>query len=169
MSAVLPRLLVVFYANPDHYPPTFNAVSLLREHFDVRVVCRKSDRETRLWPAGVRLDRVGPSRTSAESMAMSKAEKLREFMAFVWAVRRALTEQDPALVLAYEPHAFTAVSLAGARAPIVYQRHEVEELDRLDRRTLGGLVSHYALRKSREAALLVFPEAHRAAYYQRFA
>src|SRR4051812_28880735 len=101
-------------------------------------------------------------------MAVSKAEKLRELMAFVWAVRRELMEQQPAVVLAYEPHGFTAASLAGCRAPLVYQRHEVEELDRLDRRTLGGWVSRYALRKSPEAALLVFPEAHRAEYYQRF-
>lgn len=163
-----PRLLVVFYANPDHYPPTFNAVSLLSQHFDVHVVCRKSDRETRLWPAGVRLTRVGPSRNHAESMATSKAEKLREFTAFVWAVRRALSEQKPAIVLAYEPHGFTAASLAGCRAPLVYQRHEVEELDALDRRSLGGWVSRYALKNSDKAALLVFPEAHRAAYYQRF-
>lgn len=163
-----PRLLVVFYANPDHYPPTFNAVTLLSEHFDVHVVCRKSDRETRLWPAGVRLTRVGPSRTHAESMAVSKAEKLREFLAFVWAVRRALSEQQPAIVLAYEQHAFTAASLAGCRAPLVYQRHEVEELDAFDRRSLGGWIGSYALRKSDDAALLVFPEAHRAAYYQRF-
>ncbi len=169
MSApALPRLLVVFYANPDHYPPTFNAVSLLSEHFDVHVVCRKSDRETRLWPARVRLTRVGPSRTQAESMAVSKAEKLREFLAFVWAVKSAMREQSPAIVLAYEAHAFTATSLAGCRAPLVYQRHEVEELDRIDRRSLGGWIGTYALRKSDEAALLVFPEAHRAEYYQRF-
>lgn len=163
-----PRLLVVFYANPDHYPPTFNAVSLLCEHFDVHVVCRKSDRETRLWPAGVRLTRVGPSRNHAEAMAVSKAEKLGEFLAFVWAVRSAIAEQKPAIVLAYEPHGFTASSLAGCRVPLVYQRHEVEELDALSRRSLGGWVSRYALQKSDTAALLVFPEAHRAAYYQRF-
>lgn len=161
-----PLVLVVFYANPDHYPPTFNAVSLLAERFDVRVVCRKSDRESRLWPPGVRLDRVGLSRTMAESMAASKAEKARELGAFTWAVKKSLRRERPDVVLAYEPHALVAVSLAGCRAPVVYQRHEVEELDQLDLRSLGGWVSRYALRASASVALTVFPEATRARYYQ---
>lgn len=160
-----PRLLVVFYANPDYYPPTFNAVSLLRSHFDVRIVCRKSDRETRLWPSDVRIDRIGPSQTLTESMEARAAEKLREFGAFTWAVSRKLGRYRPDVVLAYEPHAMAALSLAGCKAPIVYQRHEVEDLERFDRASLGGWIGRYALRRSADAALVVFPEATRADYY----
>lgn len=163
-----PRLLVVFYANPDNYPPTFNAVSLLSAHFDVRIVCRKTDRESRLWPAGVRIDRVGRSADAAESAAASRAEKLAELMVFSWTVRRRIHELRPSVVLAYEPHALVAVSLSGCRAPVVYQRHEVEELDQLDLRSLGGWVSRHALRASAGVELLVFPEATRALYYQKF-
>ena len=130
-----PRLLVVFYANPDDYPPTYNAVSLLAEHFDVRVVCRKTERESRLWPAGLSAPAFVPS--------------------------------EP--VLANEPHAFAPLQLAGCHAPIVYQRHEVEELDSFDRRSLGGWVSRLALRRNHRAAQMVFPKAARAEYYTRFA
>ena len=170
MSApVRPRLLVVFYANPDYYPPTFSAVSLLNEHFDVHVVCRKSDREMRLWPAGVRLDRRGPGQTQEEQQSASRVQKLGEFAAFVLTVRKALSRYRPSVVLAYEPHALAALSLAGNRAPLVYQRHEVEERGQHDPRSLGGWIAKYALLKSREASLVVFPEAQRAAYYASFA
>ncbi len=161
-----PRLLCVFYANPDNYPPTYSAVALLSQHFDVHIVCRKTDRESRLWPAGVRLDRIGPSQTQDEAAARSHVEKAEEFASFCWAVRRALGTTAPAVVLAYEAHALSALRVAGCRKPIVYQRHEVEELDEIDRRSLGWWIHQHARQASRDVALMVFPEATRARYYQ---
>jgi glycosyltransferase involved in cell wall biosynthesis len=162
-----PRLLCVFYANPDNYPPTYNALALLAQHFDVQVVCRKTDRESRLWPAAIRLDRIGPSQTQDEAAAQPAAKKLEEFASFCWAVRRALSTFKPAVVLAYEAHALSALRVAGCRQPVVYQRHEVEEMDQTDRRSLGGWVHLHARRASQDVPLLVFPEAARASYYQR--
>jgi glycosyltransferase involved in cell wall biosynthesis len=167
--AARPRLLVVFYANPDDYPPTYNAVNLLTNHFEVRVVCRKTERESRLWPAGVRVDRIGWSQTQLEAKQAQAATKAWELGRFVHAVRSRLAADRPDVVLAYEPHAYAALLLAGCAAPIVYQRHEVEELDGFDTRSLGGWVGRFALRQSRRAAQLVFPEAARARYYDGFA
>jgi glycosyltransferase involved in cell wall biosynthesis len=166
---VRPPLLVVFYANPAQYPPTYNAIRLLSEHFRVRLVCRNVERATIAWPEGVRIDRVGPEGSTAGRIAASAAEKAREYAGFALAVRRALAEDRPAVAYAYDPHAIVALRLAGCRAPIVYQRHEVEELDRLGHRSLGAWISRGALRFGRRAALLVFPDEHRAAYYTRFA
>lgn len=162
-----PRLLCVFYANPDNYPPTYNAVALLAKHFDVHVVCRKTDHESRLWPMGVRLDRIGLSQTQDEAAGRSAAEKLEEFASFCWAVRRAIDATKPTVVLAYEAHALSALRVARCSRPIVYQRHEVEEMDQIDRRSLSGWIHLHARRASKDVALLVFPEAGRARYYQR--
>lgn len=163
-----PTVLVVQYANPDHYPPTFNAVSLLAEEFEVRIFCRKSDREVRLWPRNVRLERVGPSLSTAEAAAASSRDKLAEYVQFVWALRRAIERERPAVILAYEPHAYVAVVLSGTKLPVVYQRHEVEELGApMDRRSLGGWIYALARKRSTQAARMVFPQTARADYYQQ--
>ncbi len=165
---MLPPLLVVFYANPDQYPPTYNAVSLLRSRFRVRVVSRRSDVVSRTWPDDVDLERVGAGRSVAGAAALSKAQKLADFVEFVRAVRRALRTQAPRVVYAYDPYALVAVSLAGCRAPVVYQRHEVEPQEQIGFRSLGAWVLRASRPASRRAAIVVFPDKGRAAYYQRF-
>ncbi len=163
-----PRLLVAFYANPDNYPPTYNAISLLRAHFSVRVVCRRTERESRDYPADVRLSRVGPAQSAAQAAAQSHVAKVADYARFVRALRRAIREDRPRVVYAYDPHALVAVALAGGGAPVVYQRHEVDELDRLGHRTFGDWIVRASLPLSRRAAIVVFPEKRRAEYYARF-
>jgi glycosyltransferase involved in cell wall biosynthesis len=165
--SALPTLLVVFYGNPDYYPPTYNAVSLLRSRFRVSVVSRRSETALRDWPDGVRVERVGPGRSTADIAVLSRARKLADLSEFVWAVRRALRAEAPRVVYAYEPHALVAATLAGCRAPIVYQRHEIEALERIDLRSLDGWVLRASLPASRRAKIVVFPEKSRAEYYQR--
>lgn len=164
----LPPLLVAFYANPDGFPPTFNAVKLLRARFKVTVVSRRTEAEVRAWPPDVRLLRVGPPHSVAVSMSKSAAAKARDFAGFVLALRRTIQTEAPRVAYAYDSHALLALWLAGCSAPIVYQKHEVEELDGPSPRTLGRGVIAAALRLSRRAAIVVFPEQNRADYYQRF-
>lgn len=164
-----PALLVVFYANPDRYPPTYNAIRLLSARFRVRVICRaNADPPSVTWPAEVRVDRVGPAVPEREKYTASIGAKLGEYLAFVWAVRRALAADRPEVAYAYEPHAVTALGLAGCRARTVYQRHEIEELGPIDRRSLQGWILALSWRFGRRADLLVFPEKRRAELYQRF-
>jgi glycosyltransferase involved in cell wall biosynthesis len=164
-------LLVVFYSNPDLYPPTFNAVRLFHEAgLRVRMITRADTSPQKIsWPGGVVDTRVGPCVSDREKNASSAASKLREYLAFAWAVRRALHEDPPAVAYAYEPHALTALTLAGCRAPIVYHRHEAEDDGPIERRTLQGWVQAAARLRAPRAALVVFPEQHRAADYQRIA
>jgi glycosyltransferase involved in cell wall biosynthesis len=166
----LPPLVVAFYADPDRYPPTFNAVRLLREHFRVTLICR-NDAEPRSvrWPEDVRVERVGPALPNADKLAASPAAKVTEYLGFVAAVRRAVATEQPRVVYAYEPHALVAAMLAAPRARVVFHRHEVEEIDKSSPRSLQGVILRAALRLSRRAALLVFPEKNRAAYYLRLA
>jgi glycosyltransferase involved in cell wall biosynthesis len=170
MTASKPALVVAFYANPDRYPPTYNAVRLLGEHFRVRVVCRNNaDAPGMVWPDDVRIDRVGPPLADAAKLAASAGAKLREYAGFVAALRRVVAEERPRVIFAYEPHALVAAALTGSRAPVVYQRHEIEELEQLDARSLQSWIIRASLRLTRRAALVIFPEEHRARYNLRFA
>jgi glycosyltransferase involved in cell wall biosynthesis len=142
-------------------------MSLLRDDFHVRLICRNGAAPPTLrWPDGVRVDRVGPALSNEEKNAAPAAAKLREYLGFVAAVRRALLEERPRLVYAYEPHALVAV--AGCRAPVVYHRHDIEDLGPVDRRSLQGWVMLAARRLGRSAALVVMPQEQRAIAYQRF-
>lgn len=163
-----PSLLVVFYADPDRYPPTYSAVCLLAQHFRVRMVCRNSaEPPSMTWPEGVRVDRIGPRRTLAEQIAATPAEKAAEYLRFVWAVRSTLAAERPRIVYAYEPHALVALALGGCRAPIIYHRHDLEA-GPVDRRSLQGWVHLWARRLGRSADVIVMPEKRRLSDYQRF-
>jgi glycosyltransferase involved in cell wall biosynthesis len=163
-----PALLAVFYANPDRYPPTYNALMLLRERFRVHLVCRLNDEPPGVtWPDDVRVERVGDRRSFEEKLAAPAAHRLRELGGFAWAVRRALWADQPAVVYAYEPYALAALGLAGCRAKIIYQRHEVEEIGPFNPRSMKDWILRYTHRLGRRAEIVVFPEKNRAAMYQR--
>ncbi len=164
----LPGLLVVFYGNPDRYPPTRNAILMLREHFRVHLVCRAgAEPPSASWPDEVRVERVGPRLSDQEKTDGSPAAKLREYLGFVWAVRRALSAERPAVAYAYEPHALSALALAGCRAKVVYHRHELEDAGPFVWGSIQSWVQALARRRGRQASLVVFPEEHRAEMYQR--
>lgn len=166
MSEIKPSLLIVIYANPDRYPPTFNAVRLLASRFRVHLICRADGAPAeRVWPEEVRIDRVGPPLSDAVKMAAPAAAKLREYASFVAAVRRAVDETRPRVIYAYEPHAFVAAMLARSGVPVVHHRHEVEEAATRDLRSLQGWIMRAALWWTRRADLVVFPEKHRARVY----
>lgn len=163
-----PGLVVVFYANPAMYPPTCNAIRLLAEDFQIHVVCRDVDGATVRWPAGVVVQKVGQPGTTRERFVTGLGTKLAEYGSFIRAVRGALTRMKPRLVLAYEPHALVAAKLAACRVPIVYQKHEVEELEDPKLRTFGDLIARASRSLSPSAALMIFPEKQRAEYYRKF-
>jgi glycosyltransferase involved in cell wall biosynthesis len=169
-TSVRPVLCVVFYANPDRYPPTINAITILREHFTVYVLCRMHDAAEYPWPADVVVERIGSEGSVEGKMRESAVQKLREFAAFTWTVRRRLQELEPAVVYAYEPHALyaTALHLPASRI-LIYHRHEVEEHADLPFLSLQSWVMRRALNMTRRADLVVFPEAHRARYYLEMA
>jgi glycosyltransferase involved in cell wall biosynthesis len=165
-----PAILVVFYANPDHYPPTRNAIVMLRERFRVHLVCRNDAGPALMtWPDDVRVERVGPAISERERAEGRASAKLREYLGFVRAVRRALAAGRPAVAFAYEPHALAALALAGCRAPIVYQRHELEIGSEvaLPWTSMQTWILALARRIGRRAAVVVFPEKNRAEIYQR--
>ena len=158
--------LVVMYANPDRYPPTINAVNILRAHYHVHVICRLHDAIDYPWPDDVVIERLGTEGSVDDKMAESAVIKLREYLSFRRTVHTRIRELSPVLVYTYEPHAFVAsLTIKKPDALLVYHRHEVEEIGKLPCFSLQTWIVHLALRSTKRADILVFPEKNRAAYY----
>ncbi|MFZ0890312.1 MAG: glycosyltransferase [Candidatus Binataceae bacterium] len=168
-----PPLLVVQYANPDYYPPTVNAVSLIRKAFEVHLICRNADPPTCEWPANVEVERVGGFAAVREKEAAGPLAKLREFTSFVRAVARRRSALRPRLIYAYDIHALAAVFMSrrepNGSCPLVYQAHDQPEMEALPLSSLQTWIARYAMRKVRRAAMVVYPEKHRAQYYMQVA
>lgn len=167
-----PSLLVVYYANPDYFPPTRNAVSILSRYFNVTLVCRNVGRSFARWPRDVAIERVGSGGSEDHKHHSNPIDKFLEFRNFMAAVRAAVARIRPALVYAYESHAFCAALSATRRirtSPIIFQLHELPEFDALPWHSLQTWVIRHALRETRSASLVVFPEGNRGKFWMRAA
>lgn len=163
-------IVVVFYANPDRYPPTVNAINLLRRQYRIIIVCRNIGNADYPWPDDVTLHRCGPPGTNRDTSKQTALQKLAEYCAFVRTVRTVVRRDMPDLLYCYEPHAFSAVIVlahAMKMPPCIYHRHEIEDEERLKHASLQTWIMRYAQRHLRSADCVVFPEKHRAAYYVR--
>ncbi len=159
-----PSLLLVLYANPDYYPPTRNAVSILSEYFQVEVVCRNVGERVAQWPFGVSIERIGAGDSENQRRAANAISKILELRGFMAAVRRAIARVRPAVIYAHDSHAFCA-ALSARRirtTPVIFQLHELPEIDALPLRSLQTWVIRRALRETAAANLMVFPERRRA-------
>jgi glycosyltransferase involved in cell wall biosynthesis len=171
IQADKPALLAGIYLNPDYYPPTFNAVNILRRDFRIHLICRNHQAPFRQWPAEVEIRRLGEYGAIEQKKALSPLAKFREYRAFIQAARTAIEEIGPSVIYAWEPFAFAAFCRAGAirrRIPMIYHLHELPEGDS-SAASMQTWVRRYALKRARIADAMVFPEANRAAHYLRAA
>ena len=164
-AKVRPRVLVVMYGNPNFHPPTINAVRIMSECFEVKVVCRNETGPTADWPPAATIERVGEPVTSAETFGASALRKLAWYRGFVRRVRAAITETAPALIYAYDPIGFAAsIAARGklAEIPVAFHCHDTPTLGRPQIASLQDWIFRYALHHTSEAAFTVFPSKYRA-------
>jgi glycosyltransferase involved in cell wall biosynthesis len=169
MTPAKSPLLVAIYASPDVYPPTVNAVHILDHTFCVRIVARNTDETAASWPPGVKIDRIGITLSPRAHEAASKYGKVRDFLRYLWALRRAIATSRPRVIYAYDPIAFAAAMMVRARIPVVFHIHDNPTLEELSLGSFQTWLIRYALKRTRDAALVVFPEKNRAAYWLRAA
>ena len=164
------NLLIVFYADPDRYPPTYSAACLLAQHFRVRLMCRRLRRSAVDGVAGRTCASIASAHAAPPPSRTPRRPRRRPRSTSASCGRCGPRSRPsaPAIVYAYEPHALVALRLGGCRAPIVYQRHDPEELGPIDRRSLQGWVNLWARRLGRSADVVVMPEKQRLIGYQRF-
>ncbi len=165
-----PRLLVVIYANPDYYPPTINALAILRYHFQVTIIARNMGRILRDW-GDIEVIRVGDCESPEAKQSLSQLAKFAELWRFCAAVRRTVAQRKPDAVYAYDTHGFAAAVRARSarRIPIIFQLHELPELEEAPVRSLQFWITKYALLRASTASLVVLPEENRARIWQKAA
>ncbi|HAN47229.1 MAG TPA: glycosyltransferase [Cyanobacteria bacterium UBA8156] len=163
-----PTIAMVLYGNPDYYPPTFNAVSLLAQNFSVQVIGRNQDPPHRLYPANVTVHRFGEYTSVREREQWSVVQKLWEYGRFIQDLASRLGSAR--LVYAYDGFAYNAVlaaqCLMGKRIPVVYHSHETDG-EIASWRSLTGWIQRLECRTVAEAAIVVFPEKDRAIQFQQ--
>jgi glycosyltransferase involved in cell wall biosynthesis len=157
------RLLVVIYANPDYYPPTYNAVKILGRHFQVTVIARNMDRPCCEW-GEIEVIRTGEYASAVDKETASPLTKLTEYWNFCATVRRAVAEREPHVVYAYDAHGFVSALRARRRRslPVIFHLHELPALKNASAYSLQSWITKLALHQTRAAALVVLPEPNRA-------
>lgn len=163
-----PRLLITIYANPDYYPPTVYAVRLLSRYFAIHILCRNMDKPIEEWPPEVTIERIGEYASAGQKEAAGAGAKLIEYATFAARTRALITQMQPAVVYSYDPHAFVASMLGriGRRSiPLIFHLHELPETRGLSRSSLEGWVVRAALRGTKSASAVVFPERFRARHW----
>lgn len=158
-----PRLLISIYANPDCYPPTINAVAILKNHFQVHILCRNIGAPVLTWPSEVTLDRYGRYADTGAKEAMPAGAKLLEFCRFIARTRATVASLKPALIYAYDVHAFVAALASRPRAraiPLIFHSHELN--DQLPLASMQRWVAKAAMLGTKSADAVVFPEQSRA-------
>ncbi|NJK59952.1 MAG: glycosyltransferase family 4 protein [Oscillatoriales cyanobacterium SM2_1_8] len=163
-----PTIAMVLYGNPDYYPPTFNAVSLLAQKFSVQVIGRNQDPPHRLYPANVTIHRLGEYTSVREREQWSAVKKLWEYGRFIQDLTNRLGSAQ--LVYAYDGFAYNAVlaaqRLRGKPVPVIYHSHETDG-EMASWRSFTGWMQRLECRTVAAAAAVVFPEKDRAIRFQQ--
>lgn len=145
---------VIFYNDPDGYPPIVNGVRLLAQAgWEIEVLCRDSgERWNVAYPDEARVIRLGADGRGS----------WQEYLAFIARVVRR-GSKHASLIYAHDMHAFVPARLLATlhRRPLAYQSHDFVD----DARAMpaGSRVVHAFQRLiARTANEVIIPDADRA-------
>jgi glycosyltransferase involved in cell wall biosynthesis len=154
---------MLIYANPDHYPPTINAVHLLSEKFNVVLIGRNQDPPFWEYPANVKVHRLGKYTSVREREQKSAVIKFLEYINFVAQASRLL--KDVSLIYAYDAFGYTIAYLCRLlqpqAIPLIYHNHDLLR-QLLPLSSLSGWVQRGERRWVHKADMVVFPSQERA-------
>jgi glycosyltransferase involved in cell wall biosynthesis len=150
-----PRVLFLFYNNPDTYPPIVNSARLLADAgFAVDIICRDNgERWNVSYPREVHVKRI-----RAEDKG---GGALREYSNFIVQVVRH-THRRTHVFIGHDMHGFLVARLLGSRyqRPVVYHCHDFS--DRRQALNLGGtLVRFFEQIFARTADIVIVPDYNR--------
>ncbi|RAM50376.1 MAG: glycosyltransferase [Hapalosiphonaceae cyanobacterium JJU2] len=159
---------IVIYANPDHYPPTINAVHLLSEYFDVVLIGRNQDYPHWKYPTNVKVHRLGKYTSVREREQASATTKFWEYLNFIAQASRLL--KNVSLIYAYDAFGYTASYLCrllqGKTTPLIYHNHDLNsQLFPLS--SLSGWVQKGERKWVNQANIVVFPSQERALLFKK--
>lgn len=162
-------IAVVIYSNPDHYPPTINAINILARQFNVTVICRNicNSGIAVNYPSNVTVRRLGKYIEFGQHARQSRFFSLAEFALFILKTLWHVWKTRALLVYAYDAYGFVGGRVAALvrRLPIIYQNHDLIEL----KKATGTMrfLKLFELRFARKTDMIIFPELNRANIFAR--
>jgi glycosyltransferase involved in cell wall biosynthesis len=145
---------MIFYGNPDIYPPIINGMRLLaKAGYPANILCRQDDKEWGIeYPSGSKIQRI----------AFESNNSWKEYLSFVIKVLRQSGDR-PAIFIAHDMHGLLPARLLATRfrLPLVYHCHDFAENARAV--PLGvRIVRAFERRFARTADIVIVPDAERA-------
>lgn len=163
------NILMLFYANPDFYPPVINMIRLLSGEYKVKVLCRNIKQSEVKYPDSTGLMRFGKIIESDQQAAgQSVIQKLIQFGSFVFRAAAVSFSSKPEVIISYDMHGFAAGLLARAvnpRSRLIYQCHDLTESSHCS--SFMKWIKRIELRFARSCDMVVFPNLNRARLFQK--
>jgi glycosyltransferase involved in cell wall biosynthesis len=157
---------IIFYSNPDQYPPTINAIHQLSKKFNIILVARNQDIPSWEYPENVAVYRLGNYSSASDREQIPAIKKLLEYINFIGESRNIL--KCIPLIFAYDPWAYVAINIINIitlkSRPVVYQIHELYDVFPLT--SLFGWIQKLEKMWVNNALLVIQPELARAEIYQ---
>jgi glycosyltransferase involved in cell wall biosynthesis len=162
------KIGIVVYSNPDHYPPTINAVHELSESFDIILIGRNQEIGNWNYPDNVTVHRLGNYSSVKERGRMSFVQKITEYISFTNESKN-LLNKNVSLIYAYEPWAYVAVNIINIiwfhPKPIIYQIHELHDSSSLT--SLFGWIQKLEKAWINNALVVILADKDRSEIYQK--
>jgi glycosyltransferase involved in cell wall biosynthesis len=166
-------VVAVIRAPVEQYPPTLNQISLLSESgLNVTVVdTRHDDYQPAEWrfPDRVRRIHAIEHTQNFKDRSLSTIEKIQRRIRFRNCVQTTIRQQDPSVVIAYDPNAMAAVGklwMQRHRPRLIWHYHELF----LPGAARGGWMTRrnilFAAKHCGNPDLTIFPDRDRAEVYR---
>ncbi|HEY6421110.1 MAG TPA: glycosyltransferase [Candidatus Binataceae bacterium] len=162
-----PRLLMVFYGNPDYYAAICREAAAIGKHFVINLIGLDDGRaRAHEWPAGIAVERF-QQRASSRNSRIQQLVRLVDYARFIRTVRRRARELNPAVVYTYDTRGFVA-GLAAQRAAdfaLVFHWHDLFDIDQLARFSPQRWIEKQGTARGPRADLVVADDPQRIQHY----
>jgi glycosyltransferase involved in cell wall biosynthesis len=146
---------IIFYNNPDEYPPIVNGVRLLaRAGYRVKVLCREDGKQ---WAVSY------PPEAQVQRIKASTNRSWPEYLGFVAQVLRK-ADNHASLYVGHDMHGLLPARLLAShyRRPLVYHCHDFNDRSETKFTPGGRLVKSFEQRFARTADLVIVPDRERS-------
>jgi glycosyltransferase involved in cell wall biosynthesis len=161
--------MVVFYNNPEKYPPTLNSVEELSKRFErVILIVRKLEEPKWSYPANVEVRYSNPA--PLKLSAIGKMKKVGLFLHFVSMIRTALKKDAPQLCLAQDSIAsfasWMALQFSSKKTLFWYHSHDVTELSKVGKFSVSWFSVFFEKQVLQKVDLLSLPSMERLGFFK---
>ncbi|MCP9751928.1 glycosyltransferase [Ferruginibacter sp. HRS2-29] len=164
------RIVVAIYIDPDFYPPTINAILNFAELYDeVVVVTRNHSLSDFNYPSNVVLKKIGKFMSVRESAEVSTFQKFSSFYRFTKTLVSACRQKGTEMLVLYDPFPlfsyFVSRKFLSKKIKVWYHNHDMPDMTRLSRFTLGGMAGRYEKNAMRHIDYFSLPSPDRTRFY----